>query len=71
MHSNKLENITLEYRSGSGRDYDRELEQKSALDWLSKRRHFTFCIVSGVWMECVVVENKSWRHVGRVMDTLH
>ena len=48
-----------------------ELEQKSALDWLSKRRHFTFCIVSGVWMECVVVENKSWRHVGCVMDTLH
>lgn len=22
-------------------------------------------------MECVVVENKRWRHVGPVMDTLH
>lgn len=45
MHCNKLENIALEYRRGSGRDYDQELEQKSALDWLNDRRHSTFCIV--------------------------
>lgn len=41
-----------------------ELEQKSAPRLAEQRRHFTFCIVSGVWMECVVVENKKLRHVG-------
>ena len=48
MHCNKLENITLEYRRGSGRDYDRVraeicprlAEQKEALYIL----HSVWCL---------------------------